>query len=57
LPAPVIAPVTLPATAPSEAEAKKLLADAGIASAPERSCADADAADLRVCVATRSGGR
>jgi acyl-CoA synthetase (NDP forming) len=41
LPAPVIAPVTLPAATPSEAEAKRLLAAAGIASAPEQACASA----------------
>ncbi len=40
-PAPVIAPVTLPAATPSEAEAKRLLAGAGIASAPEAACATA----------------
>nr|WP_294516499.1 acetate--CoA ligase family protein [uncultured Rhodopila sp.] len=39
LPAPEIAPVTLPAATPSEAEAKRLLAGAGIASAPEAGCA------------------
>jgi acyl-CoA synthetase (NDP forming) len=38
-PAPVVAPVTLPATTPTEAEAKRLLAAAGIGSAPEATCA------------------
>ena len=32
------APVTLPDATPTEAQAKRLLADAGIASAPERAC-------------------
>ena len=41
-PAPVVPAVTLPASAPSEAEAKQLLATAGIASAPEAACATAD---------------
>ena len=41
---PVLPPVDLPAAAPSEAEAKRLLAAAGIASAPERACANAEAA-------------
>ena len=36
--------VTLPAVTPSEAEAKRLLAAAGIASAPEAACATADEA-------------
>jgi acyl-CoA synthetase (NDP forming) len=36
--------VTLPAATPSEAEAKRLLAGAGIASAPEAACATADEA-------------
>ena len=49
LTAPVIAPVALPATAPSEAEAKRLLSDAGIASAPERACADAGSAVAAAC--------
>jgi succinyl-CoA synthetase alpha subunit len=43
-PAPSVPPVALPATAPSEAEAKRLLGLAGIASAPEAACATADAA-------------
>ncbi|HBK05351.1 MAG TPA: acyl-CoA synthetase [Acetobacteraceae bacterium] len=42
VPAPVVPAVTLPASAPSEAEAKQLLATAGIASAPEAACATAD---------------
>jgi acyl-CoA synthetase (NDP forming) len=42
-PAPVAAPA-LPATTPDEAQAKRILAAAGIASAPEAACADADAA-------------
>ncbi|SOZ64509.1 6-carboxyhexanoate-CoA ligase [Cupriavidus taiwanensis] len=42
--APALAPVTLPAETPSEAQAKQLLADAGIASAPERACAEVQAA-------------
>ena len=41
-----VGPVTLPAHSPDEAGAKRLLAAAGIASAPERACADADAAVL-----------
>jgi succinyl-CoA synthetase beta subunit len=46
LPAPalVVAPVTLPTTTPTEAEAKRLLAAAGIASAPEAACATAEEA-------------
>jgi len=43
-PAPVIEAVTLPAATPSEAEAKRLLAAAGIASAPEAACATAQEA-------------
>jgi acyl-CoA synthetase (NDP forming) len=43
-PPPVVARVALPATTPTEAEAKRLLAEAGIAAAPERACATADAA-------------
>lgn len=42
--APVAPASILPATAPSEAEAKRLLASAGIASAPETACASVDAA-------------
>jgi acyl-CoA synthetase (NDP forming) len=41
---PVVHAVTLPPTTPSEAEAKLLLASAGIASAPEQACADAEEA-------------
>jgi acyl-CoA synthetase (NDP forming) len=37
-------PVALPAQSPDEAGAKRLLAEAGIVSAPERACADAEAA-------------
>jgi acyl-CoA synthetase (NDP forming) len=44
--------VTLPATTPSEAEAKRLLAQAGIASAPEAACATAEEA---VAAAERFG--
>ena len=40
----LVSAVTLPAQSPDEAGAKRLLAGAGIASAPERACADADAA-------------
>jgi acyl-CoA synthetase (NDP forming) len=40
LPAPKLAPVNLPAQNPSEAQAKKLLAQAGIASAPEEVCVE-----------------
>ena len=43
-PAPVVLDVTLPAATPSEAEAKRLLAEAGIPSAPEAACATADEA-------------
>ena len=41
---PEVAAVALPAASPNEAEAKRLLGAAGIASAPERACADAEAA-------------
>jgi acyl-CoA synthetase (NDP forming) len=41
---PAVPPVSLPATTPSEAEAKRLLAAAGIASAPEAECATAEVA-------------
>ncbi|MFC3124191.1 acetate--CoA ligase family protein [Pseudoroseomonas globiformis] len=41
---PEVPALPLPATTPSEAEAKRLLAAAGIATAPERVCADAGAA-------------
>ena len=40
----VLDPVTLPAVMPTEAEAKVMLAAAGIASAPEQACATADEA-------------
>jgi acyl-CoA synthetase (NDP forming) len=43
-PPPVVHAVTLPDATPSEAEAKRLLGSAGIMSAPEQACADADAA-------------
>ena len=43
-PPPAMGPIVLPAQSPDEAGAKRLLAEAGIASAPERACADADAA-------------
>ena len=42
--APAVAPVTLPPVTPSEAEAKRLLGAAGIASAPEAVCVTADEA-------------
>jgi len=38
-PAPAVPAVIVPAVTPSEAEAKRLLAEAGIASAPEAACA------------------
>ncbi len=41
---PVIPTVDLPLTSPSEAEAKRILAQAGIPAAPEAACATADAA-------------
>ncbi len=44
--------VTLPATAPDEAEAKRILAEAGIAMVPEAACATAEDA---VAAATRIG--
>ncbi|MFL5282830.1 MAG: acetate--CoA ligase family protein [Rhodopila sp.] len=40
-PAPIVSPVRLPAVTPTEAEAKRLLSEAGIASAPEAACASA----------------
>ncbi len=46
-PAPVPMPlptVVLPATTPSEAQAKRILADAGVPAVPEAACVDADAA-------------
>jgi acyl-CoA synthetase (NDP forming) len=51
-PAPTVPAVTLPAKTPSEAEAKRLLAAAGIAAAPEAECATADQA---VAAAERFG--
>jgi len=39
-----LAPITLPAQSPNEAQAKRILAEAGIACAPERPCADLPAA-------------
>jgi acyl-CoA synthetase (NDP forming) len=50
--APVVPGVTLPAVAPTEAEAKRLLAGAGIASAPEAECATVEQA---VAAAERFG--
>ena len=40
-PPPTMPAVTLPAATPSEAEAKRLLSEAGIVSAPEQACASA----------------
>jgi acyl-CoA synthetase (NDP forming) len=51
-PAPSVPAVTLPAKNPSEAEAKRLLAGAGVASAPEAECATVEQA---VVVAERFG--
>jgi len=51
-PPPEVPPVALPAATPSEAEAKRLLAAAGIAAAPERPCATAEDA---VAAATAFG--
>jgi acetate---CoA ligase (ADP-forming) len=51
-PPPSVPQLALPAVTPSEAEAKRLLAQAGIASAPEQECASADAA---VTAAARFG--
>ena len=51
-PAPAVPPVVLPAATPSEAEAKRLLAAAGIACAPEEACATVEAA---VAAAARFG--
>lgn len=45
-PAPRLPPVSLPDTTPSEAEAKRLLAAAGVPAVPEMACADAEAAVL-----------
>lgn len=50
--APVVPTVKLPAATPSEAEAKRLLAEAGILSAPEAACATANDA---VAAAERFG--
>lgn len=51
--APIALPaVTLPATNPSEAEAKRILAAAGVQAVPEEACADAEAA---VAAARRIG--
>jgi len=44
LPPPELPPPALPAAAPNEAEAKGMLAAAGIACAPERACSTAEAA-------------
>ena len=52
--APVLAPVKLPDSNPSEAQAKQLLAESGIASAPETVCTDADQA---VAAARDMGGK
>jgi len=43
-PPPAVHAVTLPETTPSEAEAKRLLASAGIMSAPEQACGSAEEA-------------
>jgi acyl-CoA synthetase (NDP forming) len=52
LPAPKLAPITLPSHNPSEAQAKQLLSQAGIASAPEEVCVETEAA---VIAATKIG--
>ncbi|HET6184323.1 MAG TPA: acetate--CoA ligase family protein [Acetobacteraceae bacterium] len=49
---PAVPPVRLPAATPTEAEAKRLLAEAGIAAAPEAACASAEEA---VAAAARFG--
>ncbi|MBY0336800.1 MAG: acetate--CoA ligase family protein [Acetobacteraceae bacterium] len=41
---PALPRVTLPATTPTEAEAKRILAEAGVPAVPERACATPDAA-------------
>jgi acyl-CoA synthetase (NDP forming) len=41
-PPPILPPVVLPRQTPSEAEAKRILAEAGIGAAPERACTTAD---------------
>jgi acyl-CoA synthetase (NDP forming) len=51
-PPPTVAPITLPAATASEAEAKRLLAAAGIHSAPEHAC---DSADDAVAAADQLG--
>ena len=51
---PPLPPMTLPARTPTEAEAKRLLADAGIPSAPEAAC---DTADAAAAAAERFGGK
>ncbi len=51
-PPPTIPHVALPDATPSEAEAKRLLAEAGIQSAPEQAC---DSADAAVAAADRFG--
>lgn len=51
---PAVARLALPAATPSEAEAKRILAQAGIPAAPERACATADEA---VAAAATMGGR
>jgi len=43
-PPPSVPKVSLPAVAPTEAEAKRILSEAGIAAAPERACANAEEA-------------
>jgi acyl-CoA synthetase (NDP forming) len=43
-PPPPVPPVALPAATPSEADAKRLLAEAGIAAVPEAACDSAEAA-------------
>ena len=51
---PAVDRVTLPETMPTEAEAKRLLAEAGIAAAPEEACGTEDAA---AAAADRFGGK
>ncbi len=51
---PVMKRIALPATSPSEAEAKRILTEAGIPAAPERACASADEA---VVAASLMGGK
>jgi len=43
-PPPAVPPVALPAATPTEAEAKRILSEAGIQAAPERACATAEEA-------------